>query len=85
MSREGIRRSARQRTETPSKQSSSLSFRALGWRGFEFGAKHPVPEATCDTKAVFIVGKVVLKVILLERLIVSGQARKHHCIRHVDL
>jgi hypothetical protein len=27
---------------------------------------------------------VVLKVILLERLIVGGQARRRHCIRHVD-
>jgi hypothetical protein len=27
---------------------------------------------------------VVLKVILLERLIIGGQARRCHCIRHVD-
>jgi hypothetical protein len=27
---------------------------------------------------------VVLKVILLERLIIGGQARRRHCIRHVD-
>lgn len=47
----------------------------LGRRGcLEFSAKHSIPETAGDPESVVEVGKVVLKVILLERLVVRRKA-----------
>lgn len=47
----------------------------LGRRGcLEFSAKHSIPETAGDPESVVEVGKVVLKMILLERLVVGRKA-----------
>lgn len=42
----------------------------------KLSAKNPIPEATCDSKPILVIGKVVLKVILLKFAIVGRQPMK---------
>ena len=41
----------------------------------QFCSEDPVPETTCDTKAVFEVGEMVLEMILLQFTVIVWQAR----------
>jgi ribosomal protein L18E len=49
---------------------SSLSLQNLGRWKVNLSAKDPIPEAASDTETVVVVGKVMLKVVLLELLVV---------------
>lgn len=51
-----------------------LSLGALWRRSLQFGAKHPIPEPTSDTKAILEIGIVVLQVVLLQFLVVEWKA-----------
>lgn len=52
---------------------SSLGLDLLRRRGLEFSTEYPIPEATGHAKAILKVGKVVLKMVFLERLVVGGE------------
>lgn len=43
----------------------------LGCIHFKLCAKDPVPEAAGDTETILVVGKVMLKVVLLQLLVVG--------------
>jgi hypothetical protein len=47
----------------------------LGSREIKLGTKNPVPEAAGNTKAVLVVGEMMLQVILLEFSVVQRKAR----------
>jgi hypothetical protein len=49
---------------------SSRSLDDLRWTHLQLCAKHPVPEAACNTKPILVVSKVVLEMVLLELLVV---------------
>jgi hypothetical protein len=46
----------------------------------ELCAKNPVPEAACDAKAILVVGKVVLEMILLQFLVVCRESVNVSCM-----
>lgn len=41
---------------------------------FKFGAKDSIPETTCDTEAILVIGKVMLQVVLLELTVMEWEA-----------
>lgn len=51
-----------------------LSLCALGRRGLQLSAKYTVPESTSDAEPVLKISVVMLQVILLELLVVQGEA-----------
>jgi hypothetical protein len=51
----------------------SRSLEDLGLAHLQLCAKHPVPEAARDAKAVLVVRKVVLEMVLLKLLVVWRQ------------
>jgi hypothetical protein len=59
--------------ETCSLNKALRGFDNLSWAHLQLSAKHPIPEAARDTETILIIGKVVLKVVLLEFLVVCGQ------------
>lgn len=46
----------------------AIYLQGLLWWWCELGTKHLIPEATRNTKAVFVVHEVVLQVVLLQLL-----------------
>lgn len=51
-----------------------LSLDDLWRRQLKLGAKHTVPESASDTKSIFEIGEVMLKVVLLKLLVISRKA-----------
>jgi hypothetical protein len=50
-----------------------LSLQNLGRREFELSTEYPVPETAGHAKAVIIIGKVMLKMIFFEPLVVRRE------------
>ena len=57
-------------------KSPLLSLHCLGRSSFKLGAKYSIPEAAGDAKSVFIIGKVMRKMILLQFLVVRRQTKR---------
>lgn len=56
--------------ERPLSMSRGLIRLEHGRPHLNLGAKHPIPEPARDSKAILVVSKVVLEVVLLELLVV---------------
>lgn len=48
---------------------ASLSLQDLGIGQSKLSTKHPIPESAGDTITVVVIGEMVFKMVLLERLI----------------